>query len=81
MVLKEGLQAGLVSHLNSQNLALACQRLAHFDEEYPVTTVDDFIPVMQHVQVSECGMQSVMILIRHSRICMYCVRHVICARY
>ena len=44
----------LVSHLNSQYLALACQRLAHFDEEYPVTTVDDFTPVIQHVQVSVC---------------------------
>ena len=53
MVLKQGLQAGLVPQLNSAYLALACQRLAHFDDEYSVTTVDDFIPVIQHMQVSK----------------------------
>ena len=51
MVLHQGSQAGLLPQLSSQYLALSCQRLAHFEEEYPVATLDDFVPVMQHVQV------------------------------
>jgi len=52
MVLHRGSQAGLLPQLSSQYLALSCQRLAHFEEEWPVVTLDDFGPVMQHVQVS-----------------------------
>ena len=50
MVLHRGSQAGLLPQLSSQYLALSCQRLAHFEEEYPVAILDDFDPVMQHVQ-------------------------------
>ena len=55
MVLHRGSQAGLLPQLSSQYLALSCQRLAHFEEEWPVATLDDFAPVMQHVQVPLIG--------------------------